>query len=963
MSDVKQRPIANSVNNNDWIVVQSDDAGLGDEKRVRVSAVGGGSGGSSSSALATINKPNLLEPVDFYGAQITDYYVSKADGKTYLLGRCDDTGYVTDLAVACDNQKAYKWERNSRTPGVAPSKPVLVKDFSALSLYVKQGPFYYHDHDLMVIETSNTSGSDIATTPYQLWFSWDQGVSWIRYDIGNRWVGGTTKVGTAQMLNKQSISVFNMPTTGQKVIVFGWYNTAGTANFKEIQIVASFNGGQTFKTLYAWNTANTITGDENNQVRHMHFCQYNKYNGCLYLGFGDGKAGAVNDSLGYPWVNKLGILEVDMSLFTAFPSTPDLYLSDPAFNTGAFKTLIGDQKYRAVQMAIDNTGKMYYAADQVSDQTEPTKYSGFYSFGKNFAGHTKLTGDLPAWFDEGWNSHTMSDGTIIFTSSPAQNVNRGTVTISAVNTTTDEVTFSFDVTKDRKEIQQGDCIWLTGTGNPGGTVITSAASVAYYWLIKTGANTAKLAITPKHAEKGFAVDLTSTTSGANVNFMEPKEMSIYATTDGISAYRVGLHRLGSTAEGINIQGLFDVDNELYLTTSANSATNARKAKRATSVSKFGNLAPGQIPTPVVHPTYWVAAAGTNAAADETTRGGFYPCNALADPQFLLRTPSSQPVGCGIRVQMGEGTYTTPRTTIRGEDATTLALRACAIGTPIQIWGAGKDLTIWEHDTAAVYHINSTARGASGSTAINLEFYNLHLNSAANAATTAERIIRHDAENNYMKFYFTRIGDGSGNFHHINGSNNQISLLQGTEVIPNQTSSGASAFYNRAGITYALEIKGAVIEKGYRVIYSTDAFTQPVIWDIDHTTFNNFGYRGIDITATLPLAPYSTITNTLIASNAASVNLAVSDAGSGFDWNDTQVNNNAIWTDFGTKVSPASVASAFDMTVASYTDLQIVPGGKYSVAVDATAAGLQGRANASLVAFDGSIGVNNIGAYR
>ena len=47
MSDVKQRPIANSVNNDDWIVIQSDDAGLGDEKRVRVSAVSGGSGVST----------------------------------------------------------------------------------------------------------------------------------------------------------------------------------------------------------------------------------------------------------------------------------------------------------------------------------------------------------------------------------------------------------------------------------------------------------------------------------------------------------------------------------------------------------------------------------------------------------------------------------------------------------------------------------------------------------------------------------------------------------------------------------------------------------------------------------------------------------------------------------------------------------------------------------------------------
>jgi hypothetical protein len=914
---------------------------------------------SGGTTLPTVSYPNLLEPVDFYGAQITDYFVSKSDGKTYLLGRCDDSNYVTNLAVACNNQSVYRWERNSRTPGVTPSAPVLLRSFSAEALFVKQGPFYYHDHDLLVVQTANTAGSDTATTAYQLWFSWDQGETWIRYDLGNRWAGGATKVGTIQMLNKQTLSVFNMPTTGQKAIFFGWYNTEGTANFEEIQIVASFDRGQTFKTQYAWNL--TATSDLNNRVRHIHFCQYNKYNGCLYVGFGDGKVDATTDSNGVLYVNKFGILEVDMTQYAGFPATPDLYLNDSAFNSGAFKALIGNQIYRAVQLAIDSTGKMYYGADQVSNQDEPTKYSGFYSFSKNFAGHTKLGGDLPAWYDEAWNSHAMDDGTVIFTSSPAIDVNRGTVTISAVNATTDEITLTFDVTKGRREIAQGECIWLTGTGAPGGTVITSGAAVAYYWLIKTGTNTAKLAISPKHAEKGIAVDLTNTTAGATVNFMEAKDISIYASTDGANAYRIGLHRLSSTAEGVNIQGIFDLNNELYLTTSGGAATNARKSARATSVSRFSNLVPGQVPTPVVHPTYFIATTGTNVGSTEALKGGFYPCTAMADPNFLLRASPATQVGCGCRVQIAAGTYTTPRTTLRADNPITLDLRACSFGTPVQVWGAGKDLTIWEHDTAAIYHIQSTVRAAGGSTALNLEFYNLHLNSLANAATTTERIIRHDAENNYMKFYNVRIGDGSGNFHHINGGNNQVSLLQGTEVIPSQTGTSASAFYNRTGISYALEIKGAVIEKGYKGILSNDVFTQPVIWDIDHAAFHRFGNRGIDITVALPLTANSNITNTIIASDAVGSNLAVSDAGSGFDWNDGQVNNNAIWTEFGTKVSPASVASASDASVASYASLQVVPGGKHTVATDATASVLNGR-SANLVSFGGELTVKNIGPF-
>jgi hypothetical protein len=39
MSDVKQRPIADAVNANDWVVVQGDAAGFGDEKRVKVSDI------------------------------------------------------------------------------------------------------------------------------------------------------------------------------------------------------------------------------------------------------------------------------------------------------------------------------------------------------------------------------------------------------------------------------------------------------------------------------------------------------------------------------------------------------------------------------------------------------------------------------------------------------------------------------------------------------------------------------------------------------------------------------------------------------------------------------------------------------------------------------------------------------------------------------------------------------------
>ena len=54
MSDVKQRPIKASADANDWLVVQSDSAGLGDERRVKISDLpAGGGSGSGESIIAS----------------------------------------------------------------------------------------------------------------------------------------------------------------------------------------------------------------------------------------------------------------------------------------------------------------------------------------------------------------------------------------------------------------------------------------------------------------------------------------------------------------------------------------------------------------------------------------------------------------------------------------------------------------------------------------------------------------------------------------------------------------------------------------------------------------------------------------------------------------------------------------------------------------------------------------------
>jgi hypothetical protein len=920
------------------------------------SSISAASGGSAISALPTVSYPNLLEPVDYYALQVTDFFKSKKDGNTYLLARCDDGSQLDSGGNACTNQRVYRVSKNSRTPGVAPSAPVLIKDFAADGLYVKQGPFYYPETGLMVVQTNNTAGGEVGTTPYQLHLSWDEGVTWIRHNIGARYSGDGNIVGTAQLLSKNSLATFKMPTTGQTAIIYGWYNTSGTANYKEIQLVISLDRGQTFKTLYAWNL--TATGGTNDKIRHIHFVKYNKYTQCLYVGMGDGNNvnGVSLDANGVDYHDKQGMLEVDMALFSGFPATQDLYLTDPAFNSGAFKTLIGDQKYRSVDLQFTSDGLAYYGTDQISLITDKTLWSGFFRFGKGFADHTQLDGDLPEWYEECWYTTQADDSTLIFTSSPAINVERA-ATIGAVNTTTDEITFSFSSA--RNEIETGDLVWLTGAAAPAGAVLSSGVSVAYYWLIKTGTNTAKLAATPKHAEKGIAVNLTTAATGSTINFLDKREITIYASTDGTTVKKVGIHRTPATVTGISPQGIFVLDDELYLTATAN----AQKSTRATSVSRFSETAIGQAPIPVVHPVFFVNQAGTNVNSTEVLKGGYYPCMAVADAQFLLRVSPAAICDIGARVQLAAGTYTTARTTVRGYDMATSSPRQCIMGLPIQIAGAGKDLTIWEHDTAAVYHFLTQPRGAGSATGTNLELIGLHLNSAANAALTTERIIRAEAENHYIKCWMVRMGDKTGQFAHIQQQSiNQLSLLNGCEILPHPTNTGALGVWCRSTtVGYALEIKGAVIASGYRSIVSSDATTGAVIWDFDHAALVGFSYRGIDITAALNLGTWSNVTNTIIATNVGGSNIAVSDSGSGFDWNDTQVNNNAIWTEFATKVSPASVASSTDATVANYAALQLVPGGKYTITNNATAVSLTNRP-ANLVSFGGELTVKNIGPF-
>ena len=115
MSDVKQRPIKATADASDWLVVQSDDAGLGDEKRVSIGNVLG----------STLNSHRSLLAIGDSNTQFQFRSVKNASGSAfgiepmYVIGTAIITDATTGSLVYTQSTGLITWQDAGDTgPGV-----------------------------------------------------------------------------------------------------------------------------------------------------------------------------------------------------------------------------------------------------------------------------------------------------------------------------------------------------------------------------------------------------------------------------------------------------------------------------------------------------------------------------------------------------------------------------------------------------------------------------------------------------------------------------------------------------------------------------------------------------------------------------------------------------------------------------------------------------------------------------